>query len=629
MCGITGIYCFNERGKPFIKKIYQAVNSLYQRGRDSRGIYTHHNVALGHSRLSIIDISDAASQPFTDDSGRYTVVLNGEFYNYMEFRPGLEKKGYKFRSESDTEVLLNLFIDEGATFINKVNGDFALAIYDTVEESLFLFRDRMGVNPLLYYVDKDKLIFGSEMKALLAFGIPKEIEHASVYAYFQLNYIPAPYTIFKNVNKIIPGEYLYVKGNSVERKKYYSIPYLKDNLSSISYKDAQEKLIGLLDQAVQRRLVSDVPLGAFLSGGVDSSIITALASRHVNRISTFSIGYKDEPYFDETNYARLVAKKYNTNHTVFSLSNDDLYSVLHKVLDYTDEPFADSSALAVYILSMHTREKVTVALSGDGADELFAGYNKHKAHLKVHNAGILEELIKTGHHALKVLPQSRNSSLGNKFRQMNRFAEGMKMTEKDRYWRWCSFANEKQVRNLLPVEKSEQEYADRKARILQKIDNNTPSIYNILYTDMHLVLQGDMLAKVDLMSMANNLEVRVPFLDHTVVDFIFSLPDSYKIEPAIGKKLLQDTFREMLPAELYNRPKHGFEVPLLKWFRYELKSMITDDLLSDRFIAEQNFFNPSEIKKFKNKLFSASPGDIQARIWGLIVFQYWWKKYFA
>lgn len=628
MCGITGICWFNDQGRAFLKNIDKAVDSLVHRGPDNKGVYIKNNVGLGQTRLSIIDTSDAATQPFTDSFGRYTIVLNGEFYNYQQYRKALIDEGVQFRSSSDTEVLLQLFITEGIACLNKINGDFSFAVYDSLEKELFLARDRMGVKPLFCYQDEEKFIFGSEMKSLLAFGIPKELDMDSVNEYFQLNYIPSPNSIFKNVKKLIPGEYLRIKYNQVTSEKYYSIPYLKNKYQDISYENAQIQLIKLLDSAVERRLVSDVPLGAFLSGGIDSSIIVALASHHLKQLNTFSVGFKDEPFFDETNYAEQVARKYNTNHTVFKLSNDDIFSVLHDVLDYTDEPFADSSALAVYILSKKTRQKVTVALSGDGADEMFSGYNKHQAHFMAMYPGMAERLICTVSPLLKFFPQSRNGKFSNLIRQLNRFSDGMKLTEKNRYLRWCSLASEKQVRRLLLQCGSENELLMRKQYITEYI-NDPVAMYDILYSDMHLVLQGDMLVKADMMSMGNGLEVRVPFLDHTVVDFVFSLPDEYKINKTMRKRILQDTFRDLLPQELYNRPKHGFEVPLLKWFRSDLKGMIQDDLLSDDFIQQQGFFNRETISTLKKQLYSSSPGDVHARIWALIVFQYWWKKYFV
>jgi asparagine synthase (glutamine-hydrolysing) len=629
MCGITGIFTFKENASSYKKKVEDAVIALSRRGPDNSGTYFHNNVALGHARLSVIDTSDAASQPFTDNSGRYTIVFNGEFYNFKQHRNDLLKKGVHLKSQSDTEVLLYLYITEGPSCLEKINGFFAFAIYDKEEESLFIARDRMGIKPLFIYRDNDKLIFASEMKAILAYGITKELDQTSLFEYLQLNYIPAPFSIFKNVTKLKPGKYLQISKGEVTEKEYYKIPFQSSDeikKNNAGYENAQNEIFKLLDNSVKLRMISDVPLGAFLSGGIDSSIIVALSSKYTERLNTFSIGFKDEPLFDETRYASLVAEKYKTNHTVFSLTNDDFFSVLFEVLDYTDEPFSDSSALAVYILSKHTRKHVTVALSGDGADELFGGYNKHKAEFRIRNAGVVEKTLGLLNPVWTILPQSRNSVVANKIRQFSRFADGMNLPADERYWKWCGFADETEIENILKVKVSK-EYLERKSQILQYISEKG-SINEVLYSDMHLVLQNDMLTKIDIMSMANSLEVRVPFLDHNLVNYVFSLPSEFKIDKRFGKKIIRDAFRKKLPNEIYHSPKHGFEVPLLKWFRKELKSFIFDELLNEDFVREQGLFDFVEISKLKEKLFSNSPGDALARIWGLIVFQYWWKKYF-
>lgn len=629
MCGIAGIYSFKGKAASYEGKVRAAVLSLSKRGPDSSGIFSDNNVVLGHSRLSIIDITDAASQPFTDESGRYTIIFNGEFYNFRYHKAELQKKGITFRSTSDTEVLLYLYILEGPSFLEKVNGFFALAIYDNQEKSLFIARDRMGVKPLLYCYDAEKIIFASEMKAMLNLGVVKEIDEASLFEYLQFNYIPAPYSVFSGVRKLMPGHYLKVNTSGVYDEEYYKIKTFDEyeNLESISYDDAKNKLSNILDKAVERRMISDVPLGAFLSGGIDSSVVVALASRYTDKLRTFSVGYKDEPMFDETEYACLVARRFNTDHTVFSLTNDDLFTVLYDVLDYTDEPFADSSALAVHILSRYTRSKVTVALSGDGADEMFGGYNKHMAEYRIRNAGTKERMVGTFDALWKNLPQSRNWPLSNKIRQFGRFSEGMKLTAKDRYWRWCAFAKENDAAKLMLRKSHISDYYKRKDAILESVSISA-GINDVLFTDMKMVLQNDMLTKVDMMSMANSLEVRTPFLDFELVNFIFSLPSEYKISGEGRKRILRDTYRDMLPAELYSRKKHGFEVPLLKWFRNELKSVIFDDLLNKEFVRQQGLFDSNEIEKIKRRFFSNNPGDTHARIWGLAVFQYWWKKYF-
>lgn len=608
-----------------------ATQALAKRGPDFQDIYTDGFVGLGHRRLSIIDTSEAGNQPMWDESKRYCIIFNGEIFNFKELRSELKSKEISFRSESDTEVLLKLYMLDKENCLNKLNGFFSFCIYDKAEQSFFLARDRYGIKPLLYLFDEDKFLFASEMKSMLCYGIDKTIDFTSLHTYLQLNYTPAPHTIFKNVKKLMPGHFMKVSSGKLDIQSYYHIPYAEEKVDTkISYDEAKEKFKDLLERSVQRRLVSDVPLGSFLSGGIDSSVIVGLASKLKPDLHTFSIGFKDEPFFDETAYAQLVAKHFNTSHTVFSLTNDDLYKHVHSILDYIDEPFADSSAIAVYILSNETRKHATVALSGDGADELLAGYNKHEAMFRMFHPGLKEALVGGLSPLWNVLPHSRNNPVFNKFRQLGRFGQAMKLDPKERYWQLAGFADASEALKLFSTASIEQfekqQFIDRKYEILKSISDKG-SINEILLTDTQLVLPNDMLTKVDLMSMANSLEVRTPFLDYKLVNFIFSLPEEFKINSSLRKRILQDAFREILPAKLYNRPKKGFEVPLLKWFRREMKSMITDELLSKSFIEEQNIFNYSEIAKLKKQLFSSNPGDIHARIWGLIVFQWWWKKY--
>jgi asparagine synthase (glutamine-hydrolysing) len=629
MCGITGIFAFNLVGKFNKIHVTQATMSLEKRGPDFQDIFIDEWVGLGHRRLSIIDTSSVSNQPMWDEEKRYCIVFNGEIFNYRELRHELSDKGVNFFSEGDTEVLLKLYMHEKEKCLNRLNGFFSFCIYDKIEQTLFVARDRYGIKPLLYCFDEDKFIFASEMKSVIQYGIDRTIDYDSLYTYLQLNYIPAPATIFKSVRKLLPGHYLKVKRQDLQEHRYYEIPYSRNELSRISYEDAQHELKKLLDASVRRRLVADVPLGAFLSGGIDSSIITGIARKYKSDLHTFSIGFRDEKFFDETNYANLVAKHFKTNHTVFSLSNNDLYENVHSILNYIDEPFADSSAIAVSILSKQTRKHATVALSGDGADELLAGYNKHSAFYKVLNKGWKENMVEALEPLWKVLPKSRNNAMGNRIRQLERFAKGSKLSSRERYWQWAGYAHETEALALLHEEKRTlltDQYLKLKENLLATLPEKE-TINDILLTDTRFVLPYDMLTKVDLMSMSCSLEVRVPFLDFELVNFIFSLPDSYKIRGGSRKRILRDAYREMLPQELYNRPKKGFEVPLLKWFRREMKSLILEDLLADSFIKEQGIFDPAEIQRLTKRLFSSDPGDVHARIWALIVFQTWWKKY--
>ncbi|TAH39086.1 MAG: asparagine synthase (glutamine-hydrolyzing) [Bacteroidetes bacterium] len=640
MCGINGVIAFTDIGLASLDRIEAATKCLVNRGPDRQGIFRDGKIALGHTRLSIIDTSEAASQPMHDSSSRYTIIFNGEFFNFKEHREFVLSKGIKLQSDSDTEVLLQLYILEGEKCLERVNGFFAFAIYDKEKQSVFIARDRIGIKPLLYFHDRDKFLFSSELKSLVALGIPKVLDEASLFMYLQLNYIPGPNSIFKGVRKLMPGHSINIDLKKplpeIEELKYYEIPpaekeeTLKKSIGS--YQEQQQKFRELLEASVKRRLVADVPLGTFLSGGIDSSVITSIAAKNTKKLKTFSIGFKDEPLFDETKYAELVANKYNTDHTAFKLTNDDLFQNIFNALDYLDEPFADSSALNVYILSKETRKHVTVALSGDGADELFGGYNKHAAEHKARSGGILNNLLRGTAPFLQSLPQSRNTRRGNMIRKAAKMAEGLQLDPHERYWRWASFENEKKASAFLwngsiPASVFS-EYESRKnfqLRFLRHIH----SLQEVLYTDMQLVLVNDMLVKVDMMSMANSLEVRVPFLDHIVVDFAFSLPIQSKIDSTGRKKILRDTFRNDLPAELYNRTKQGFEVPLLKWFRKELRSLIDDGYLGKEFVEEQNIFQYDKIQSLKQKLFGSNPGDAAAQIWALIVFQHWWKKWMS
>lgn len=634
MCGITGLFAYNSQASYNLSKIKQSTDKLFLRGPDSGDVFIDSTCSLGHRRLSIIDTSNGASQPMKDITGKYIIVFNGEIFNYQELSEQYLKDTWTRiggpKTSSDTEVLLYLLIQFGTECLSWLSGFFAFALYDTANKELLIARDRFGKKPLNYYSNENYFAFASEMKALLEFGIPREIDYNVLLQYLQLNYVPQPQSMLKGVSKLKPGHYLKLQNNkAIEYKAYYTIKINPVAYGRLSYDEAQQELVRLMDASVKERMIADVPLGAFLSGGIDSSLIVALASKHTNQLNTFSIGYKDNPFFDETHYAKLVAEKYKTNHTVFSLTNNDFLEHVHDVLEYIDEPFADSSAIPVYILSKYTRKHVTVALSGDGGDEVFAGYNKHAAEWKIRKQSLLNDVVKAGLPIWELLPKSRNNKITNKFRQLHRFAEGANLSVKDRYWRWASYNTAQKATSLLHPDVAgginKALLKEKQSDILRYLNDN--DFNEVLLTDMNLVLLSDMLVKVDLMSMANSLEVRSPFLDYKVVDFAFGLPSSYKIDDKLKKKIVQDAFRSMLPEALYNRPKHGFEIPLLDWFRKELWSMIDTDLLEKKFVTEQGIFQVEAVELLKKKLLSNNPEDSHATIWALIVFQYWWKKY--
>lgn len=631
MCGIVGIIKSELIDAKEMEQLKAANDRLSNRGPDFAATLPFEKVAFAHSRLSIIDTSSAANQPFQDESGRYTLIFNGEIYNFKDLRKKLEEAGYAFRSQSDTEVLLKSYIHFGTAFLNHLDGFFSLAIYDKESEETLLARDRFGIKPLLYSKTEKRMLFGSELKALMCFDIDKEIDNSSLFSYLQLNYIPEPHSIFKSVKKLEAGHYLKVdKENRIQKIPFYQLKYPPEGgrYTELSYDEAKQKFLELMEASVEQRLVSDVPLGTFLSGGIDSSLITALAAQKVDKLNTFSIGFENEPVFDESPYARMLAKKYNTNHHTFLLKKNDLLESLHESLDYIDEPFADSSALAVNVLSKETSKHVKVALSGDGADELFGGYYKHRGEYLMRKSGIKQNMVKKMQPLWEALPKSRNSKVGNLIRKLHKFSKGSSMTASQRYWLWASLMQEQDAANLMLKQAQADVYLKRKEQLLELMHNST-DLNDVLATDLRMVLPSDMLRKVDLMSMRNSLEVRTPFLDHRLVNFAFTLPESYKINDKMGKRLVQDATRHLIPEELYNRPKHGFEVPLLPWFRKELKSLIVDDLLDDDFIKEQNIFNLSYIQHLKTKLFSSNPEDTQANIWAIIVFNSWWKKYIS
>lgn len=625
MCGITGIFAFNSIGRINLVHLEAATRCLEKRGPDYQNTWFDEVVGLGHRRLSVIDTTPAGNQPMQDATGRYHIIFNGEIYNYRQLRQELQGKGITFSSESDTEVLLYAYIEWGPECLERLNGFFAFAVYDAADEILFLARDRFGIKPLLYFQDEDKLIFASEMKSILSYGIDRKLDLQALNLYFQLTYIPAPFSIIEGVKKLEPGHYLLCSRKSVDKKRYYDLPF-REQPEIHDPETAKRLLIEKLRKSVRDRLVADVPLGAFLSGGIDSSVIVALASEQVPDLKTYSIGFASNKYFDETNYANLVAKRFQTDHHVFSLTNDDLLNEVKDVVSSIDEPFADSSALPVFILSRKTREHVTVALSGDGADELFSGYNKHSAWLMSLEPGFRNKMIRELGWFWKALPGSRSNFLTDTFRKLDRFASMEKFDLKERYWYLATFTRENQINRLLTGEYRTASVDSFKEHLLDPI--RTGDLNEVLAVDSRLVLPGDMLTKVDLMSMAHGLEVRVPFLDPAVVDLAFNLSSGLKANASGRKIVLREAFKDLLPPEVYHRQKHGFEVPLLDWFRKEMRAELNEMVFNPKKIRDQGIFEWKEISWIKRKLFSFNPGDIHILVWSLYVFQNWYSRYF-
>lgn len=621
MCGILGAFSKNSNDLPSQEVFKGALDTLHKRGPDASGIVSFPKLRLGHRRLSIIDTSPGANQPFEDNTKRYTLVFNGEVYNYRTLKAELVSK-YEFKTDSDTEVLLYHLIEHGERGISQLNGFFAFALWDAHEEKLLVARDRYGIKPLYIYEDEDQLCFASEMKAIFALGVKKELNNVALFRYLQYNYMPTEEGIIQGVNKLEPAHYLKLIKGQKSIHSYFEPSSQKTD--SLEEKNPQKSLDALLRRSVERRMVADVPLGTFLSGGVDSSIITLLAKELKPDLQTFSIGYRDEPMFDESAYAQRVAKHIGTKHHTFNLSNDILLENMQEVLEYTDEPFADSSSLAVYTLCKYTKDHITVALSGDGSDEMFAGYNKHRAAYLAKHGGLKTQVARWGGPLWRGLPKSRSTRFGNVVRQLDRFARLCNQDEDDRYLYLARFMTDQNARKLLNREIGDD-------GVMQWLNQSISSkaISGFLDKDLKMVLEGDMLVKVDRMSMANSLEVRVPFLDHEFVEYVRQLEDKYKIDARHQKKILRDVYYNQLPHEVFDRAKHGFEVPLLKWFRNELKSKIDNHWLNPEQIAAQGIFNVKEIDRIKKQLMSNNPGDVQYDIWKLIVFQNWYNKYFG
>lgn len=613
MCGITGIYAFNQLGRLNMINLAAATDAMASRGPDMQLTYHDEFVGLGHRRLSVIDLSPEASQPMEDHTGRYVLIFNGEVYNYRQLRSQLE---VHFATQSDTEVLLYLLIQRGIEALKDVNGFFAFAFYDKETRKLLIARDRFGIKPVHYYADQDKLIFASEMKSILRYGIDRQLNPAALQTYFQLNYIPGPHSILEGCRKLLPGTYIEIVDGNWQVDTYFEL-----GVEELSEEDnVVDTFSRLFEESVRDRLVADVPVGTFLSGGLDSSAVTAMARKHKEDLSTFSIGFSDARFFDESKYAETVAKKLGTNHHAVMLTTRDMYDALHSVLDYLDEPFADSSALAVNILCRETRQHVTVALSGDGADELLGGYNKHEALWRMMHPGFREKAIGAFGPLWKIMPTSRSSGTGNLFRKAARFAEHYAKGRTERYVGLASFLDKAEVDRLL----------EDRFRTSGALDIHINADFNsILDADLRLVLPNDMLTKVDMMSMAHSLEVRVPFLDHRLVAFVRSLPSDYKIRGAKRKILLKEAMKNVLPNSIIHRKKHGFEVPVLQWFRREMKDLIVKDLLHDDFIESQGVFDPSEVRRYRKKIYSSNPGDAHATVWALVVFQWWYRKHFS
>lgn len=624
MCGFAGWLALN--GAPPLPQsaLELCGKALSRRGPDAEGFYEQPSFGIVHRRLAILDLSAEANQPMLCPEGRFVIAYNGEIFNFQELRKQLEGKGVIFRTRSDTEVLLHLWRREGPACLQRLNGFFAFAVWDNKKQELFLVRDRMGIKPLYYGVLKGYLYFASEPKGLLPLWERPELNSEALVPYFMLSYIPAPLSIYKDIYKLEQGHYLRSGPEGSLEKVSWWHPVEQDVQPFLDFHQAARILKKAVQEAVEDWLQADVPVGVFLSGGVDSAVITLAAAQHHKNLTAFSIGFRDEPFYDETDFARIVAQKAGLQHQIFSLTTDDLFKILPEVLDYLDEPFADSSALAVSILSREVRRHAVVALSGDGGDELFGGYQKHVAEAVITKFPFLGNLYFLLPW-LKKLPQSRTSGFANRMRQAVRFLEAATLKPCERYLRWASFGDTSFLTSLLgPVFK--ESWEDFALNFCQS-RSWQEGLASTLLKDLELVLANDMLVKTDRMSMMHSLEVRPPLLDNRVVDMALSFPDHFKAGPFYSKKILREAFRDELPPEILSRKKRGFEVPLRKWFLGSFRTTIEKEYTDPDFLKQQGIFNSSAISQLWKKLEEPQAGDSPWWLWSLIVFQHWYKKY--
>jgi len=613
VCGIVGIKKFKSNPTSADElRVENALPTQQHRGPDHSISETIENAVLGHNRLAVIDTKERSNQPFVDSSGRYSIVYNGEIYNFQELKNDLLKLGFQFQTSSDTEVLLYHLIENGTSAIHDLEGCFAFAFYDKKEDELLLVRDRMGINPLLFSIGEDQISFASELNAFKWLIDEHDIDQVSLSYYFRFTYIPAPRTILTQVQKLMPGHYLRVKGadfDIVNYTKEESKPLDLDDYDSL-----KKELRIRIERAVISRLNADVPLGTFLSGGVDSSIVSAIAADFKTELRTFSIGFKEHEFYDESKYAQLVADHIGSKHHAITLSNEVVIEELPRILKAFDEPFADSSAIAMYFLAEKATKHLTVCLSGDGADELFGGYNKHTAFVKSKDPGIL--LSMASKLASKTGKRSRSSWLSNKVRQLQKFRKLQSLKWPDSYWFLASFTSKEEVASVL--QKSTFELPDFKLE---------DSLSSMLKMDQNFVLPNDMLKKVDLMSMSNSLEVRVPFLDKSVVDFANQIPDEYKNDGEVGKRILRDAFADLLPSEVFTRSKKGFEVPLTSWIQEAWSDITKREWFEEAYILDQNLFNLKGVAALKSKVLSGNAGESAIQMWSYIVFQNWYDRW--
>lgn len=633
MCGIVGFLTSRPQPIPDYGVLRQIRESLSHRGPDDSGEYIrpldHRGpfVFLGHRRLSIIDLS-GGHQPLSNEDETVWVVLNGEIYNFKELREELKGRGHQFKTLSDTEVIAHAYEEYGEGCFEHFNGMFAIGIWEEVEKRLILARDRLGKKPLYYSFENEIFLFASELKAIMTYPeFSRKIDSLSFMKYLFFEFIPSPHTIFKDAKKLSPASYLIWSKKEIEIKEYWSPFSPGKEKESFSEAEAEKRIIELLTQSVKRRLISDVPLGVFLSGGIDSSAVTAFAQKEDSgKIKTFSIGFED-PSFDESAYASLASKYIGTEHHEQIMKPSDLIRLVPDLPAILDEPMADASILPTYLLSRFTREHVKVALGGDGGDELFAGYPTYLAHKFAKPYGrMLSPLHPIISFLGNLLPVSDNN-ISFDFK-IKKFLSGIGYPGGIRNSLWLGSFSFPDLNKVLSPGLIPQFDQHRLVEEISSYEKDFPlkdQISFLQFLDMKLYLQDDILVKVDRASMACSLEVRAPFLDYELVEFMMGLPSRYKLKGFTLKYILKKAMKNYLPQAVIQRKKKGFGVPIAKWVKGPLKELFQDVFSPDR-IRREGFLNPEYVTSLlQDHLLNRK--DNRKQLWTLLVWELWVNRY--
>ncbi len=625
MCGICGPVNHEAGTTADPALIRRMLAALAHRGPDGEGIHVEGNVGLGHRRLAIIDLSPAAAQPMPNEDKTLWITFNGEIYNFQELRRDLEARGHRFRSHADGEVILHLYEEYGTDCLRHLRGMFAFGLWDGTRRRLFLARDRVGKKPLVYFQDTRRFLFASEPKAILQDpAVPIEPDPQAIHHYLTYGYVPGSLSAFRGIQKLPPAHYLVVKNGTVSTERYWKLRYGPKR--ELTEGEACEELLARLREAVRLRLISDVPLGALLSGGIDSSTVVALmAEQSASRVKTFSIGFEEAAY-DEREAAASVAARFGTEHHAFVV-RPDATALLPSLVWHYNEPFADSSAIPTYYLAQVTRPHVTVALSGDGGDEAFGGYERYVAHALACRADRFLGPLRPALAALgAALPQGADGR-GLRYRA-RRFLEALAAPPADRYARWMvHFTAEQKAALSTPEFTAATGDADSLALLREAFtatDAEGP-VEAAMAADVARYLPEDLLVKLDVATMAHGLEARCPFLDQDVLEFAARLPVQWKVCGMAKKVLLRRALRDLLPPEILARPKQGFGVPIDVWFRGALKDLAFDTLLSPRATA-RGLFRPAAVRQLLEEHVSGR-ADRHYQLWNLLMLELWHRMF--